>query len=387
MILLLKVTFWFSLLFVLYTYFGYPLLLIMAAKLRSKPVSKKEITPFISMIIPAYNEERNIGGKLENTLELNYPEDSLEIIVVSDGSSDRTDDIVKEFRMVKLIRMSERGGKAHALNAAVAEARGDIIVFSDARQMYDKGAIRELANNFSDAAVGAVSGEVHLVNQDGGGVGKGISMYWRYETLLRKLEGRLYSTAGAAGAIYAIRKELYQPIPDDTILDDFVIPMQIFLSGYRVICEERAKAYDIVADTARAELTRKIRTLCGNYQAFFRMRQLFNPFRNRILFQFISHKVFRLLVPFALFLMLVSSAFLVFVNPYRIMLILQVLMYISAFIGHYLSRAKPSSAARLFGIPYTFVVLNYAAVAGLYRYITRTQHSTWEKAFDSKDSV
>lgn len=383
----MKLVFWFSLFFILHTYIGYPILLIIAARMVGKSIDRKEFAPSVTMIIAAYNEERNIGEKLENSLSLSYPRDKFEIIVVSDGSTDRTDDIVNEFsrRVVKLITMSERGGKARALNTAVPKAIGEIIVFSDARQSYDGNAIRELVSNFSDPTVGAVSGELHLVNKDAASVGEGVGVYWKYEKLLRKKESRIYSTSGATGAIYAIRKELYQPMPDDTILDDVVIPMQIVLNGYRVVFEEKARAYDSVAGTAKEELTRKIRTLCGNYQAFLRMPRLFNPFRNRVFLQFVSHKVFRLLVPFALLLMLISSVFLSSILLYRTMLILQLCLYISSVIGHYLSKSKPSFIGRLFGIPYTFVVLNYAAVAGLYRFITRKQQVAWEKSAEYRD--
>ena len=397
---ILKAIFWSSFLFILYTYFGYPILLIIAAKLRGKPVDKKSFTPRVTMIIAAYNEERTIRDKLENALSIDYPKDKFEIIVASDGSSDRTDDIVREFssRGVRLIQMPERGGKARALNAAVPEAHGEIIVFSDARQLYDKKAVRELVNNFNDGTVGGVSGELHLINQNGGSVGEGVGMYWRYEKLLRKKESQIYSTSGATGAIYAIRKELYRPIHDDTIVDDVVIPMNIVLSGHRVVFEERARAYDNVANTAREELARKIRTLCGNYQAFSRMSELFNPFKNKVFLQLVSHKVFRLFVPFALFFMLISSIFLSPILFYRIMLALQIFMYISAAIGHYLSNvgspttrkkkdteAKSSLIGRLFGIPYALVVLNYAAVAGLYRFITNKQRPAWEKAVEYRE--
>jgi cellulose synthase/poly-beta-1,6-N-acetylglucosamine synthase-like glycosyltransferase len=378
----MKILFWFSLTFVFYTYFGYPILLAIVMKLWGKAIDKKDFIPGVTMIISAHNEERTIRNKLENTINIDYPKDKFEIIVVSDGSSDRTDNIVCEFSnsRVKLIRVLERSGKAHALNIAVPESQGEIIVFADARQSYSKNAIMELVSNFNDPKVGAVSGELYLVNQDGGGVGEGVGMYWKYEKLLRKMESRLYSTSGATGAIYAIRKELYRPIPDDTILDDVVIPMNVVLSGYRVVFEENAKAYDNVASTAKQELTRKIRTLCGNYQMLFRMLTLLNPFKNKVFFQFISHKVFRLLIPFALIFMLISSIFLLQEMFYRIMLILQICLYASASVGHYLSKTKASFISRLFGVPYTFMVLNYAAVAGLYRFITHKQKSTWEKA-------
>ncbi|MBM3213240.1 glycosyltransferase family 2 protein [Candidatus Poribacteria bacterium] len=387
-IIILKLIFWLSLLFIFYTYFGYPLLLVIIAKLKGKSIDKKTFTPFVTMIIAAYNEERNIREKLKNALSMDYPKHKFEIIVVSDCSSDNTDNIVIEFSMqnVRLMRMKERGGKAAAINSAIPEAKGEIILFSDTRQLYDKNALREIVDNFNDPTVGAVSGELYLTNPDGSGVGEGVGMYWKYEKLLRKKESQLYSTSGATGAIYAIRKNLYITIPHDTILDDVVIPMNIVLKGYRVVFEDNACAYDNVASTAKQELTRKIRTLCGNYQAYFRMHRLFNPFKNRIFFQFISHKVFRLIVPFAFLLMLFSNVFLISSLFYSIILFLQIFMYISAFIGHYTSKSKPSLMSRLFGIPYALIILNYAALAGLYRFITKKQKSAWEKAIEHGNS-
>jgi cellulose synthase/poly-beta-1,6-N-acetylglucosamine synthase-like glycosyltransferase len=386
----LEIVFWLSILFVFYTYFGYPILLLVASKIIREPIRKKSFTPQVTLIIAAYNEEKVIRDKIDNALELDYPREKFEIIVVSDCSSDGTDRMVSEFsdRGVKLIRMPERGGKARALNYTVPEAQGEIIVFADARQLYDKNAIRELVDNFNDDQVGGVSGELHLVNQEGGSVGEGVGFYWKYEKFLRKRESQIYSTSGATGAIYAIRKELYKPIPDDTILDDVVIPMNIVLRGYRVIFEEAAKAYDRVASTAKEELTRKIRTLCGNYQAFLRMGSLFNPFKNRVFIQFISHKVFRLIVPFALILLFILNIFLSTSLIYKVLLAFQILMYFSAIIGHYLSKTKSSSfISRLFGVPYAFIILNYAALAGFYRYITHKQKITWEKATERGDST
>ncbi|MBD3180893.1 glycosyltransferase [Candidatus Poribacteria bacterium] len=188
MFTVLKVIFWFSAFFVFYTYFGYPILLIIIAKIKGKAVDKDAFTPSVTMLIAAYNEENNIRNKLENALSMNYPKDKFEIVVVSDHSSDKTDEIVKNFNPfgVKLLRMPERGGKSAALNYAITKANGKIIVLSDSRQLYDRNAIIELVNNFNDKKVGAVSGELYLINKDKGGVGEGVGAYWKYEKLLRK---------------------------------------------------------------------------------------------------------------------------------------------------------------------------------------------------------
>jgi biofilm PGA synthesis N-glycosyltransferase PgaC len=281
-----EVVFWLSLIFVVYTYFGYPVLLVIMVKLWGKPVDKKEFTPSVTMIIAAHNEEQTIRKKLENALDMDYPKGKFDIIVMSDGSSDRTDDIVREFfnRKVRLIRVPERSGKAHAINTAVPEAQGEIILFADARQYYDKNAIIELVRNFNDSKIGAVSGELYLVNHDGRGVGEGVGTYWKYEKLLRKMESRLYSTSGATGAIYAIRKDLYRQIPDDTILDDVVIPMNVVLSGYRVVFEENANAYDKVASTAKQELyaeTTRCFSVCLYYSIPSKIRFFSNSYPTR----------------------------------------------------------------------------------------------------------
>ena len=388
-------------------------MLFLIAKLRSNPVNKRTVTnwghttriclycPFVTMVIAAYNEENTVKEKLENSLSLDYPKDRFEIIVVSDGSTDQTNKNVEEFADlgVKLIKLSKRSGKAHALNTAVSEANGEIILFSDARQLYDKDAVCELVANFNDEEVGGVSGELHLISQSGTGVGKEVGLYWRYEKFLRKTESRVSSTLGATGAIYAIRRRLFSPIPEDTILDDVVIPMRIVLNGYRVVFEPKAHAYDNTAATSKEEFTRKARTLAGNYQAFFRMKELFNPFKNRVFCQLISHKVFRLLVPFALFFAFLSNAF--FTSPlYRTTLFLQATLYACATIGFLLSKFKTEKTqdteqiariksflrflgslfVRLFSTSYVFVLLNWAAVVGLYRFITGKQRITWKKA-------
>ena len=230
----MEILFWLSFLFIFYTYFGYPILLTIISKIWGKSIDKGDYTPQVTMIITAYNEEKYIRNKLENALSMDYPKSKIEIIVVSDGSTDRTDSIIQEFKDngIRFIGMDKRGGKVQALNAGVSEANGEIIVFSDSRQVYDKDAIRKLMTNFNDKSVGAVSGELHLLNQNAGNVGEGVGIYWKYEKFLRKMESHLYSTSGATGAIYAIRRELYHPIPNDTILDDVVIPMNAVLKGF-----------------------------------------------------------------------------------------------------------------------------------------------------------
>lgn len=381
--------FWISVSFILYTYLGYPLLITLIARLKAKPVNRylPNPLPSVSMVIAAYNEERRIKDKLENSLALDYPRSKFEIIVVSDGSSDKTNEIVRNFADsgVKLIALPQRGGKAHALNIGVSKAAGDIILFSDARQLYDKNALKEIIANFNDKSIGAVSGELHLVEelklQDGSfsEAIESVGFYWRYEKMLRKLESKIDSTVGATGAIYAIRKKLFQSIPEDTILDDVLIPMRVVLQGYRVIFESKAKAFDTISPNPKAEFVRKTRTLAGNFQLFLRHRELYNPFRNRILLQMISHKLFRLIVPLALFCAFTANAFLLKAPFYRITFVVQLLLYLSA-ISWALVPQRCSKFRRLLSIPHTFLMLNAAVLVGFYRYITRKQRITWDRA-------
>jgi cellulose synthase/poly-beta-1,6-N-acetylglucosamine synthase-like glycosyltransferase len=269
--------------------------------------------PAVSVIIAARNEEKTIGGRIENLLKQNYPKDKIEIIIVSDGSTDATNEIVGRYvaglgaeassdqegsESLKLLALSENRGKPHALNLGMKEAKGDFVVFADARQQFKPDTLRELIGNFSDQEVGCVSGELVFYEDSDSSIKAEMGAYWDYEKWIRKKEAAVASVAGATGAIYAIRKKLYRAIPDDTLLDDVLIPMNIVLSGYRTIFDAKAIAYDIVSKDMAQEKNRKIRTLAGNWQLITRYRALWSPFANPIFLQFISHKVFRLLVPF-----------------------------------------------------------------------------------------
>ncbi|MCD6505949.1 glycosyltransferase family 2 protein [Candidatus Poribacteria bacterium] len=384
-----ELAFWMSIFFIIYTYFGYPLTLLVLSRFKTAlPRKSYNRHPLVSVIISAYNEEKVIGAKLRNLLDQEYPKDKLEVIVVSDGSTDDTDIIVQRFPdpRVKLIKLPERGGKPRALNVGVSHARGEIILFSDSRQLYARNSIKEIVANFNDESVGAVSGELCLVegpDYQSGGLNEtteSIGIYWKYEKLLRKLESRMDSVVGATGAIYAIRRELFHPIAEDIILDDVLIPMRVALQGYRVVFEPKAKAFDPIAPDPKREFIRKVRTLAGNFQLFLRFKELYNPFRNRLLFQMISHKVFRLLVPFALIFAFILNASLISTAPfYKGALIAQLLLYLAALSGHLTSHHGNLKPWRFLSIPYTFLMLNTAVMVGLYRYATGKQKVTWCK--------
>lgn len=304
-----KLIFWTSFAFVFYVYFGYPLLLVAWHRLMRWPVCKAYLEPRVSLVIAAYNEKENIGAKISNCLRLDYPRDRLQIIVSLDGPTDGTEAVVRQYDGIEIVYSPEHRGKSAALNRAVAVARGDILVFADARQRFDPQAVRELVANFSDSSVGAVTGELILLDQEGQEAKDGVGLYWRYEKWLRAMESDIHSVLGATGAIYATRRELFRELPEDTILDDMAIPLQIVLSGKRSVFEQAAPAYDHV-DSSEVEYGRKVRTLTGNYQLVTRMPELLIPGRNPVFFQFVSHKLGRLLVPYFLAALFFSNLFL-----------------------------------------------------------------------------
>lgn len=336
---LVKFVFWLSFFVIIYTYFGYPLLLSAWRALRRKRVKKGEILAPVSVIVAVYNEERVIERKLKNLFELDYPPPLLEIIVSSDGSTDGTEAKVSRWQErhpngppLLLLTAPTHVGKAAALNRAVVHARGEILLFTDARQMLDRNAVRELVANFADDRVGAVSGELILMDRPGGERAAGVGLYWRYEKWLRKMESDVDSMLGATGALYAIRKALYDPIPAETILDDVLIPMQAVFKGYRTVFEPNALAYDLIARRTENEFSRKVRTLAGNYQLLGAIDALWSWRRNRLFFQYFSHKVARLVAPFMLILLLFSNLFLM-QGIYLVFLWLQLAWYGLALLG------------------------------------------------------
>ena len=321
-------------------------MLIILRRILSRPVRKQYWEPQVSIIIAAYNERGTIENKLRNCIALDYPKRKLQIIVSLDGSTDGSEFAVWQYaaRGVEIVHSKEHRGKASALNRAVKRARGEIIVFADVRQTFAKSAIRELVANFADLTVGAVGGELVLVSgahegrvEDNSAVG----LYWRYEKAIRSMESEVHSVPGATGAIYAIRRDLYQEIPEDTLLDDVLIPLRIVLGGKRAVFDPEAKAYDVVACCPLAEYGRKVRTLAGNYQLLMQAPELISVRRNPIFFQFVSHKLGRLLVPYALITLMVTNAFMVR-GFYAVIFSLQAAWYVCAAAGHWIFKREAS---------------------------------------------
>jgi len=356
---------------VLYTYLGYPLVLWLWSLLHRRAVSRGSITPRVSIVIAAWNEGARLAARIEDCLKQEYPLGQLEVIVASDGSSDDTEAVVHGFdsRNVQLVALAARRGKAVALNEGVARATGDIVVFTDARQRFSSTAIVDLVANFRDPSVGAVSGELILEAGPDNAGAEGVGVYWKLEKWIRRKESEIGSVVGVTGAIYAIRRALFKPLPPGTILDDLLVPMHIAMNGYRVLFEGRAKAYDRVSREYRDEFARKVRTLAGNYQAMALCPDLVLPWRNPLWFQFMSHKVCRLAAPFMLGMLFVSSTVLAADPLYAALFLAQVMGYSAAFAGKVF--VKFGIRERWTSAAYTFCLLNYAALVGAVRFVRR----------------
>src|SRR5580765_6039627 len=318
------VTFWACALLLAYMYLGYPALAWARAALKPRPPLPDAPLPFVSVVVVAHDEADRIGARIENLLAQDYPSDRIELLIASDGSTDDTAQRARAWARdgVVVIAFAARRGKAAVLNDVVPRARGAIVVLADARQRFAPDTVRALTRLFASPAVGAVSGELILTERpDAPAVGCGVGVYWRYEKLIRKSESRIDSTVGATGAVYAIRRGLFEPIAEDTLLDDVLIPLRIVRRGYRVVFEPAARAWDRVAASAEEELARKVRTLAGNFQLFSRESWLLDPHRNRIWLATVSHKGLRLLGPVLHAAFFAASAALAGAQPYRAVLV------------------------------------------------------------------
>jgi cellulose synthase/poly-beta-1,6-N-acetylglucosamine synthase-like glycosyltransferase len=374
------VVFWVSAALLLYTYLGYPLLIRLWSGLWPRQAATGPVSTSMTLVVVAHNEVRRIRQRLENFLDLDYPWDRVEVVVASDGSTDGTADLARHYRapQVRVVEFKNRRGKSAVLNDVIPMARGEIVVLADVRQRFETNALHALAECFLDPEVGAVSGELILL--DGptrSEVGKGVDFYWRYEKFMRLHESRVGSTVGATGAIYALRRALFKPIPDATILDDVLIPMQVARLGYRVLFEPRARAYDWVAATASEEFIRKLRTIAGNFQLFILEPWLLNPFSNPLWIQTVSHKLCRLLSPLALMAAFCSNLLLTQDPDFRWLFAAQSVFYAAAFLG-YLTRDTTRRPFFL-NVPYAFCLLNWATVVAFVRLLNGRQRVTWER--------
>lgn len=377
----MTLAFWLLLAAAVYVYAGYPLLLLaLRAFGGSRPVAAADIEPDVTLVISAFNESAVIGAKLDNSLALDYPAARLQIIVVSDASDDGTDDIVRAYRDrgVELLAMPERGGKTVGLNAAVARARSEYVVFSDANAMYGRDVVRTLVRNFADPAVGAVVGESTYVDPSAESE-RSEGLYWRYETMIKRLESQVGSVVGGDGAIYAVRRALYRPMRADA-LSDFVNPLQVVRDGHRCVYEPAARSYERAAGEFAQEFRRKVRIVNRAWRALARMPELLNPLRHgRFAWQLWSHKLLRWLVPALLLALLgVSIALAGQGNIYRLALGAQGAFYLLALAGGALQRR--ASMPALFSIPYYFCLVNAASAIGIIDAFRGRTYTTWATA-------
>jgi cellulose synthase/poly-beta-1,6-N-acetylglucosamine synthase-like glycosyltransferase len=374
-----EIVFWLSAFALCYTYAGYPMLVALVSAWRSKKVYREEFQPTITIIITAYNEEVALSAKLENTLALDYPFDLLEIIVASDCSTDRTDEIVRKFSShgVRLCRQPQRLGKTAAQNAAVEQARGEIIVFSDATSHYQPDVIRTMMPNFADATVGCVAGRLVYVDPGDSRVGRGARSYWSYETFLKKHESRAGSLIGASGCLYAVRKSAYVPLYHEAC-SDFIIATKMVEQGLRAIYEPSAICTEETNQRSDAELKMRVRVIAQTFTDLWRHRSMLNPFRSGFYaVQLLSHKVMRYLVPFFLIAIFVPSIILAPSSlVYRVLFAAQVMGYGSALLSWLLERVGVRN--RLLALPQYFVLANLASLIACYQFIRGERYARWE---------
>jgi biofilm PGA synthesis N-glycosyltransferase PgaC len=373
----LEIIFWLCAVCVLYVYVGYAALLAVVGNFRKRPPLRQAgHTASVSLVMCAYNEADQIGQRVgELTALLAASGISGEIIVASDGSADSTAEEARRAgtSSVRVLELPERIGKGAALTAGCNLAGNDILVFADTRQRWNRSALLMLLENFADAQVGAVSGDLVLETQPG--VMAGVGLYWRYEKWLRKKESQIHSTVGVTGAICAVRRKLFPGVPAGTILDDVWWPLCVTMQGYRVVHEKRAVAYDRLPERARDEFRRKVRTLAGNFQLAARLPQTLLPWRNPVWLQFVSHKLLRLVVPWATLTMLVLSVILS-APTYHALFWAQIGFYALALLGSVPaigSRLRPAGAAA------SVLVLNAAACMAFWVWVTGRAGRSWYK--------
>jgi cellulose synthase/poly-beta-1,6-N-acetylglucosamine synthase-like glycosyltransferase len=336
----------------------------------------------VALIGYAY-EEKDIEAKLNNSLDLDYPKDKLEIVVASDGSTDGTDDIVKRYKnneagvRVALHRVEGRLGKTAAQNSAVRICQGKIIVFSDAASMYDRGAIRALVRHYADPTVGAVSGRYTYINKEGSSVGFGTILFWNLENFIKSRQTKIKTITGCCGCIYSVRKDLYTPLPP-TIISDLVEPLTILQKGYRIVFEPDALALEETAGKTEEEFRMRIRVIVRGMNGMLFVRSLFNPFKYPfVAFQLISHKLLRWLVPIFCIIVFVSNVFLAATTPlYLILLMLQVALYSLAAIGYLLD--KKGIHKTIFYLPLYFCIVNLASLISMFKVLKKENIVTWQ---------
>ena len=389
-----EIIFWLGVAIVFYTFIGYGILIFLWIK-GQRFFSEKEahskvngFQPEVTFVIPAYNEERWIEKKIKNSLELDYPSNKLHFLLVTDGSNDRTMDLIDHYPLPANISFRhfykpERNGKIAAVERIMPEIKTPIAIFTDANAMVNKSAVKNMVKHFADPKVGVVAGEKRIFQQKkGDATAAGEGIYWKYESFLKKLDAEFYSVIGAAGELFGIRTALTPKIPRDSIIEDFFLTMTIATKGYRIAYAPDAYAMESQSASVKEELKRKIRIAAGGFQSVNRLSRLFNIFKyGRLSFQFVSRRVFRwFLGPIALPLIFIANIMLAMQGSYfyKILLALQVAFYMLALLGYILEKQQLRLKA-LF-VPYYFCVMHYAVYRGFFRFLKGNQSVLWERA-------
>lgn len=365
-----------------YAYFGYPLSLLFFSLFSNNKIKKDDnFLPEVSLLIAAYNEEDSIAEKIKNSLELDYPKDKLEIVVVSDGSTDRTDEIVKSYESqgIRLFRVEGRVGKTEARNQAVLAMTREIIVFSDATAVYEKDVIKKLVRNFADSTVGMVSGNLTYFSSNQSSMGLATKLYWNYEKTIKKAQSKLYTLTGAVGCINAFRRKLYHVLPPN-IIEDFTEPLMIVAQDYRIAYEEEAVSYERTTQKPSQEFHMRVRVIRGGMKGFiYAFKRLTFKKHSFVLFQLFGHKVLRWLMPIFLILLFIVNLLSFIMNSNvaaDALMIAQFVCYTIAILG--MLWKPPGLFGKVFSIPTYFVIINAASLKALYLTLTKDLEATWE---------
>lgn len=386
----MKLFFWISIFIIFYTFFGYGILLYLLVKIkrlfkRKAPLAYTfEEMPSCTLIVAAYNEADYLSEKIENTLALNYPSGKLKFIFVTDGSTDQSPKIISEYPQIKLLHNDARKGKISAVHRAIAHVDTTLMVFTDANTFLNPEAILLLCRHYKDPKVGAIAGEKRVMIEADADATAGEGIYWKYESKLKEWDSELYTVVGAAGELFSIRRDLYEPVPTNSVLDDFMISMRIAEKGYKIVYEPNAYAQERSSANITEELKRKIRIAAGGIQSIIWLKALLNPFRFPVLFfQYLSHRVLRWTVtPFLMIAALIANGIIMLDDQsemiYTIFFVAQNLFYLAAYAGKILEDRKVQ--IKLLFVPYYFCMMNYAVIAGIFRYFFSEQSVVWEKA-------
>ena len=390
--LLLKVLFWICLFIVFYTYLGYGILLWLIIRIKRlvkgrptpTPMPTDDELPTMTLMICAYNEQDVVAEKMQNTRALDYPKDKFRVMWVTDGSNDRTNELLAAYPEVDIVYSPERRGKTAALKHGLREIKTQYVAFTDANTMINSGAMKEIARLFMDKTVGCVSGEKRVAaRKEGEMAAEGEGLYWRYESTLKKWDSELYSTMGAAGELYAMDPKLCRDVPDNALLDDFMMSMYVVDEGHRIAYAPDAYALEYGSADIHEESKRKRRIAAGGLQSIWWLRKMLNPFRQPLVaFQYISHRVLRWSVtPIAMILLLIINAILVVMGAgcfFTIMLIMQLLFYLAALLGYILSERGHRN--KLLYTAYYFVFMNLNVFRGMAYLRSHRNSGAWEKA-------